>query len=51
MCTTGFKVTGLFEQQGSHECDDQRGSRDFRSFIDLLAHHSAEHQKLIDPYA
>jgi len=22
-----------------------------RSFIDLLAHHSAEHQKLIDPYA
>jgi DNA-binding transcriptional LysR family regulator len=22
-----------------------------RNFIDLLAHHSAEHQKLIDPYA
>jgi DNA-binding transcriptional LysR family regulator len=22
-----------------------------RSFIDLLAHHSAEHQKLINPYS
>jgi hypothetical protein len=28
MRTTGFKVTGLFEQQSSHECDDQCGSQE-----------------------
>ena len=30
MCAAGFKMAGLPEQQGCHECHDQRGSQEIK---------------------